>query len=163
MAQAPKHSADRASFVRDIVSDPKAVPDVMLLYGYLGASSEEGHERFREFPAVSPRFSGDDLFFDQQFLPTEKTVLETQPVIVRIPRRPATLLSTLRRNRRAKAQLNGWSTTPHTLQELGRSIRGPQSAIDAAVYAGFVTLARLRRRQRPESGGVWERDESSRL
>jgi hypothetical protein len=45
MAQAPKGNADRASFVRDIVSDPKAVPDVMLLYGYLGASSEEDHER----------------------------------------------------------------------------------------------------------------------
>jgi hypothetical protein len=46
MAQAPKQPrADRASFVGDIVSDPKNVPDVMLLYGYLGASSEEDHER----------------------------------------------------------------------------------------------------------------------
>src|SRR5262249_32734857 len=37
--------ANAASFVRDIVSDPNNVPDVMLLYGYLGASSEEDHER----------------------------------------------------------------------------------------------------------------------
>jgi hypothetical protein len=53
MAQAPKLSADRASFVRDIVSDPKAVPDVMLLYGYLGASSEEGHERLYLSPDLT--------------------------------------------------------------------------------------------------------------
>jgi hypothetical protein len=38
-------NSDGANFVRQIVSDPKNVPDVMLLYGYAGASSEEGHER----------------------------------------------------------------------------------------------------------------------
>ena len=46
MAQPPRQpGAEGAAFVRDIVSDPNNVPDVMLLYGYLGASSEEGHER----------------------------------------------------------------------------------------------------------------------
>ena len=47
MAQAPKQSGGDgdANFVRQIVTDPKHVPDVMLLNGYLGASSEEGHER----------------------------------------------------------------------------------------------------------------------
>jgi hypothetical protein len=47
MAQAPKEPVrdGGADFVRHIVSDPKNVPDVMLLTGYLGASSEEGHER----------------------------------------------------------------------------------------------------------------------
>ena len=34
-----------AEFVRRIVSDPRNVPDVMRLYGYHGASSEEGHDR----------------------------------------------------------------------------------------------------------------------
>ena len=53
MAQAPKPSAERASFVRDIVTDPKAVPDVMLLCGYLGASSEEGHERLYLSPDLT--------------------------------------------------------------------------------------------------------------
>ena len=53
MAQAPKQAADRAAFVREIVSDPKAVPDVMLLYGYLGASSEEGHERLYLSPDLT--------------------------------------------------------------------------------------------------------------
>ncbi len=34
-----------AEFVRRIVNDPKSVPDVVRLEGYLGASSEDGHER----------------------------------------------------------------------------------------------------------------------
>ena len=47
MARAPKkpESGSGADFVSSIVTDPKSVPDVMRLYGYLGASSEEGHER----------------------------------------------------------------------------------------------------------------------
>jgi hypothetical protein len=53
MAQAPRQAADRAAFVRAIVSDPKAVPDVMLLYGYLGASSEEDHERLYLSPDLT--------------------------------------------------------------------------------------------------------------
>src|SRR5690242_19895111 len=54
MARAPRDAAaDRAAFVREIVSDPKAVPDVMLLYGYLGASSEEDHERLYLSPDLT--------------------------------------------------------------------------------------------------------------
>ena len=45
MAQAPRQSDGGADFIRQIVSDPKNVPDVMMLIGYLGDSSEEGHER----------------------------------------------------------------------------------------------------------------------
>src|SRR6266851_5788027 len=36
---------DEAEFVRQLVTDPKNVPDVMPLYGYPGASSEENHDR----------------------------------------------------------------------------------------------------------------------
>ena len=54
MAQQPRRpSADAAPFVRDIVSDPKNVPDVMLLYGYVGASSEEGHDRLYLSPDLT--------------------------------------------------------------------------------------------------------------
>ena len=47
MAQKPDQSGDDsgAQFVRQIVTDPNNVPDVTLIYGYLGASSEEDHER----------------------------------------------------------------------------------------------------------------------
>jgi GT2 family glycosyltransferase len=127
------------------------------------AVSQEGRKRFRQFPSISPRFSGDDLFVDQQFLPSEKKVLSTPPVMVRTPRHADALLGILRRNYRAKAELGGWATTSQTVRELMRTIRSPQSAMDASVYAGFVALARLRRRRPPDSSGVWERDESSRL
>src|SRR5215469_9040169 len=53
MAQAPRRTEDAADFVRQIVADPKNVPDLMLLYGYLGASSEEGHERLYLSPDLS--------------------------------------------------------------------------------------------------------------
>jgi hypothetical protein len=43
-AQRPERGGE-AEFVRRIVTDPRNVPDVMRLYGYLGASSEEGHDR----------------------------------------------------------------------------------------------------------------------
>ena len=47
MARAPKkpESGSSADFVSSIVTDPKSVPDVMRLCGYLGASSEKDHER----------------------------------------------------------------------------------------------------------------------
>jgi hypothetical protein len=42
-----------AEFVRQIVTDPRNVPDVMRLYGYPGASSEEHHERLYLNPDLS--------------------------------------------------------------------------------------------------------------
>src|SRR2546426_490216 len=35
----------RATFVSKLVSDPKQPPDTLLLTGFLGASSDEGHTR----------------------------------------------------------------------------------------------------------------------
>jgi hypothetical protein len=55
MAQAPRQTGGEAAadFIRQIVSDPKNVPDVMLLTGYLGASSEEGHDRLYLSPDLT--------------------------------------------------------------------------------------------------------------
>src|SRR5262245_50445223 len=50
MARTPNQPAD---FVGSIVTDPKNVPDVMRLYGYPGASSEEGHERLYLSPDLT--------------------------------------------------------------------------------------------------------------
>jgi glycosyltransferase involved in cell wall biosynthesis len=127
------------------------------------ALTEKGHFRFGEFPLISSRFSGDDLFVDHQFAATEKAVLETSPVMVRTPRHAKSLLAVLRRNYRAQAELRDFSTTARTLAELLGSISSRRSAIDACVYAVFVVLARLRRPRVPDRAGVWERDESSRL
>src|SRR5271165_875051 len=52
MAQAPR-AENGGNFVRHIVHDPKNVPDVQMLYGYPGASSEEGHERLYLSPDLS--------------------------------------------------------------------------------------------------------------
>jgi hypothetical protein len=55
MAQAPREAGGNAAaeFVQNVVSDPKNVPDVMLLTGYPGASSEEAHERLYLSPDLS--------------------------------------------------------------------------------------------------------------
>jgi hypothetical protein len=54
MAQSQQPERDEeAEFVRRIVTDPRNVPDVMRLYGYLGASSEENHDRLYLNPDLS--------------------------------------------------------------------------------------------------------------
>jgi hypothetical protein len=53
MAQSQPRDEGQAEFVRQIVTDPKNVPDVMRLYGYLGASSEENHNRLYLNPDLS--------------------------------------------------------------------------------------------------------------
>jgi hypothetical protein len=54
MAQSQQPPRDgEAEFVRAIVTDPRNVPDVMRLYGYLGASSEENHDRLYLNPDLS--------------------------------------------------------------------------------------------------------------
>src|SRR5271154_1564907 len=75
MAQAPQHPAGEGAtqFVRHIVTDPKNVPDVMLLTGYLGASSEDGHERLYLSPDLTnyveiPKAA----ILHQEALPTEQ-------------------------------------------------------------------------------------------
>jgi glycosyltransferase involved in cell wall biosynthesis len=126
------------------------------------ALTEKGHQRFGQFPLISPRFSGDDLFVDHQFEPAEKAVLDTTPVMVRTPRRTRALLGTLRRNYRSQAELKDYSTTVKTARELIGSISSYRTAVDACIYAVFVTLARLRRPRTPSGARVWERDESTR-
>jgi hypothetical protein len=49
----PTDEEGGASFVDRLVPDPNNVPDVMLLYGYLGASSEDGHERLYLSPDLA--------------------------------------------------------------------------------------------------------------
>jgi hypothetical protein len=121
--------------------------------------SERGHERFAEFPNVI----ADDLFVDRLFSPSEKAVLDVEPVVVRPPRTPGAQLAVLNRVYRGNAQQNSMEkrhgTALGTLKEVAQSIRGPLSAVNAAVYVGFAVAGR---RGAAPAGG-WERDESSRL
>jgi hypothetical protein len=49
----PSESGEPAAFIRDLVKDPGNVPDVMLLYGYVGASSEPEHDRLYLSPDLA--------------------------------------------------------------------------------------------------------------
>lgn len=115
--------------------------------------SAEGRARFAEFPDVV----ADDLYVDQLFDATEKHVVDTDPVVVRVPRTTHELLKILRRQARGSRELHS-GTTSNTARELLLSVRGPSSLLDAATYAGFALLSRWPRR----AVAGWERDDSSR-
>ena len=120
--------------------------------------SEQGRRRFKEFPDLT----ADDLFVDRLFEPSEKAVLDVDPVIIRPPRTPKDQVAVLHRVYRGNAEQNGddgqHSTARQTLAEVLRSVRGPLSAVHAAVYLGFAVAGR----QGTARSGTWERDDSSR-
>lgn len=122
------------------------------------ALSAAGHERFAEFPAVT----GDDEFVDSLFAPHEKTIVDTDPVVIRTPRTARALHTTLRRVYRGNDELRASAENQHQgpgAAGLLRSIAGPLSAADALAYAGVALAARWRAKGQPEG---WERDETSR-
>lgn len=119
--------------------------------------SRAGHDRLGEFPAVT----ADDCYVDRLYGEGEKVTLDCAPVIVRTPRSAKALLAILKRVYRGNAELSSLagSHTGRTVRELAGSVRGPLSAVDAAVYAAFAVTGRVARRRRPSG---WERDDSSR-
>lgn len=129
--------------------------------------SAAGHARLGRFPDLV----ADDLWVDRLVAPAEKTVVDAPPVRVTAPRTARSLLRVLRRTYRGNAAVQavaartgppggGSPGTGRTLGELARTVRGPSSALDAAVYAVLVALARVRRPG--TAAGRWERDESAR-
>jgi len=124
------------------------------------AVNEAGHRRFERFPDVT----GDDLFVDRLFPEETKAVVDTEPVVVRMPRSLSGLLAIQRRGARVSGQLDGPSTAGGTVRELVSTVRGPRSALDACIYCAIAVAGRLQfglhGNRRPAVG--WERDESSR-
>jgi hypothetical protein len=120
------------------------------------ALTEEGHRRLGTFPEGA----ADDYFVDTAFEAGHKVLLDGDPVVVRPPRTTSSLVSTLHRVYRAPASSGGAAAPMRTLRGLVASVRGPLSALDAAVYATFALVGR--RSQRPAHSHHWERDESSR-
>lgn len=117
--------------------------------------SEGGHARLGAFPSLT----ADDYYVDCLFDGNEKQVLDTEPVLVRTPQTAAALLGTLNRvYRGVREQPGAARSTGRTVSQLVSTVRGPVSAFDAAVYAGFAVAGRWRR----DSSLRWERDDSSR-
>jgi glycosyltransferase involved in cell wall biosynthesis len=134
--------------------------------------SEAGRARFGAFPDVV----ADDLWVDRLFSDEEVEIVETQPVVVPVPRRSADLVRVLARVHRGKRETafapdlrdHAPETVISTLRDLGRvGLAGPAAALDAATYAAFAAGARLslalpHRHGESVDGQRWERDNSSR-
>jgi glycosyltransferase involved in cell wall biosynthesis len=124
--------------------------------------SWETRQLFGAFPDVS----GDDLFAARVVPAGTAEIIDAPPVVVRPPRDSRSLTRVLARNVRGNRQLGAMFpdiaqlTTKQTVLSLVRSVRGPSSLADAAVYAGFVTAGRVLAQR---TGTRWERDDSSRL
>ncbi|MGY4648091.1 CelD/BcsL family acetyltransferase involved in cellulose biosynthesis [Mycobacterium sp. URHB0021] len=125
--------------------------------------SAEGHRRIGAFPMVT----SDDLYVELHFDQAEKAVVATEPSVVKTPTDTKSLLAILRRGRRGTAELSTPGQGPEmrkreasagTAAAVVRTIRGPQSAVDAAVFLGMA----LAKRRGPRRARGWERDESSR-
>ncbi|WP_187365134.1 glycosyltransferase family 2 protein [Cellulosimicrobium cellulans] len=136
--------------------------------------SERGHARLGGFPDLV----ADDLWVDALFATGEKGVVDAPPVRVVAPRTARSLVRVLARTARGTSEVRARALartagagTPgpvpgpgRTAAALLRTVRGPRSAVDAAVYAALVTLGRARARLGTRAGrpSRWERDESSR-
>jgi hypothetical protein len=81
---ASSSDAERPSFVRQLVADPKRPPKTLLLSGYLGDSSEEGHTRLYFDLELSSyvEISNDDILL-QRPMPGGQAPLEASYVWVR--------------------------------------------------------------------------------
>ncbi|MDN5746046.1 MAG: hypothetical protein L0H31_13100 [Nocardioidaceae bacterium] len=128
------------------------------------ALSERGRGRFGRFPDLI----SDDYFVDTLFNESERRIVASAPVVVRVPRTASSLHRVLRRTYAGNAQLEhrvratraGSLTGSGNTRELARSSRTSFAALtDAGVYAAFALAGRwipTRRRS------AWQRDVSAR-
>ncbi len=127
------------------------------------AMSRTGRDRFGDFPGLV----ADDYFVDTLFEAHEKRVVDTAPVVVRVPRNSRALRRVLRRTYGGNAQLHqhvraASGQVPAGSGNTGallRSVRSPVSLGDATVYAAFSLAGRSPSLGR---GSTWQRDDSSR-
>jgi GT2 family glycosyltransferase len=153
------------TLVRSYYRARQRIPQHKLAMWGAGAYglSLKGRQRFGAFPSVM----GDDLYVDAQFGADEKTVVATEPAVVKTPSDTKSLLAILRRGYRGGRELSAdeiGSRAPirktglDTAVAVIRSIRGPRTAVDAGVYLAMAVAAR-RGASKPQ---FWERDDSSR-
>ncbi|WP_213816478.1 WecB/TagA/CpsF family glycosyltransferase [Glaciihabitans sp. dw_435] len=117
------------------------------------AVTEAGHDRFSSFPTDAV----DDVFVHRQFVESERVIVTTIPVDVRVPRTTSALIRVLGRTNSSRLEE---STTGGTLRELLATTRGAGDLIDTVIYASCAILARSRGRRRTTE---WARDDTSRV
>lgn len=163
LACRPRASHDSSGASRAVRSYYRArgrLPSLQnaLWGGGVFGMTEGGRSRFGQWPNVT----ADDLFVHRAFSSTEWTVADQALVRPRTPQDSRSLLKVLRRHHRGSVALEpGSGTFRQTLADLVRSIRGPGSAFDAAVYVFFAALSRVQS-QSFRTTANWERDESTR-
>jgi glycosyltransferase involved in cell wall biosynthesis len=161
-----RYDTDGASaLVRSFYRARQRIPQHKLAMwgaGVYGLSAK-GHQRMGVFPMIT----ADDGYVDTRFDADEKAVVATDPAVVRTPANTKSLLAILRRCHRGKTEMSTeglgspartQNTTLDSAVAIVRGVRGPQSAVDAAVYICMAFGKRWTVRQ----AQVWERDESSR-
>jgi glycosyltransferase involved in cell wall biosynthesis len=134
-----------------------------LCVGGIYALSAAARARFEEFPDVI----ADDLFAARIVRPDEVVIVDTDPLIIHVPRTAGSVMKVLKRVFRGNAELAelhpglAVDTAGATARELVGRLRRPSTAIDALVYAAFVIGARVLIRFE-RAPARWERDETSR-
>jgi glycosyltransferase involved in cell wall biosynthesis len=166
-ARPPVHfdASQSAWLVRRYYAARAELPSVMCDLCAAGtyALSASARARFDEFPDMI----GDDLFAARVVSPDEVIVVDTEPVVVHVPRTSSALLKILKRVYRGNHEFArerpalARDTTRNTEKDLLRLLFRARHTIDALVYAAFVVIARVLVRfdRQPVR---WERDNSSR-
>ncbi len=133
------------------------------LWGGVYGLSEEGRNRFAEFPNLI----ADDLFADHWFDPREIVILKVEkPAVVTVQRRLRDLYRVALRRRKGNVEIleyqkTAQSTTTSTLHHLlVAGATNPRTALDAIFYFSFAIAVRCSVHIRAPK--KWTRDESSR-
>lgn len=148
--------------VRSFAKVRAALPSVGAeLYGAgVFGLSRTARERFDEFPDLV----ADDLYAARIVSGDEVRIVDSAPVVVRLPRDVGSLVATLARVQRGNRELRRHvpeiqGSTGTTTRELVRACRDVHLLPHVLVYCAIVVAGRVRsRRPAPR----WERDDSTR-
>jgi glycosyltransferase involved in cell wall biosynthesis len=122
------------------------------------AVSEAGHARFERFPDIV----NDDSWIHNLFTDDEKLVLDTPPMLVRVPRTTKALLAVITRHRRGQLDLGVQlgEQSSQRARAILHSVTGIRTGVDAFCYAALTQISRMRSHR--ADAAQWSRDASTR-
>ena len=124
--------------------------------------SQQGRLLFDEFPDAT----ADDLFVATIVGRHRVTIVDTDPLIVNVPRTANALFAVLRRVYQGNGEMHALlaedypSESASTFREVLATANNPKRGVDAAVYVAFVVAARIATRLSKST--EWHRDDTSR-